>query len=101
MAKEKVRAFLAWEHSAQESAFDPNRHDSIVTRQWMGKQFEEHSAKGEKVGEQTKEQVAALASQQNLGDDTSCVATDSSLGAEEEGQGAAAAATTGKNTEKK
>jgi AAA family ATP:ADP antiporter len=51
----------------------------IWVSDFMGKAFEELSAKGEKIGEQTQEQMMAMAAQQAQQEDTSC-------GHDEEGQ---------------
>lgn len=44
----------------------------IWVSNWMGIKFEELSAKGEKVGEPSKELAAQLAAQQEDEEDTSC-----------------------------
>ena len=51
----------------------------IWVSDFMGKAFEELSAKGEKIGEQTQEQMMAMAAQQVQQEDTTC-------GVDEEGQ---------------
>jgi len=55
----------------------------IWVSRWMGAQFDELHAKGEKVGEKSKH-VAVAAKAQNGQEGTSCV--DEKLGSEDEGQ---------------
>ena len=57
----------------------------IWISQWMGQQFDDLHAKGEKVGERAK-LLSVLSAEQNDGKDTSCLPTDKKLGAEDEGQ---------------
>lgn len=66
----------------------------IWISQWMGQQFDELHARGDKVGERTKLLSMQQAQAQNDADDTSCLepsgpaapAADKRLGAEDEGQ---------------
>jgi AAA family ATP:ADP antiporter len=44
---------------------------------WMGKEFDERSVSGEKVGEESSASLAAMGAAQNRVDDTSCVADGS------------------------
>jgi hypothetical protein len=60
----------------------------IWVSRWMGAEFDELHAKGEKVGEKSKH-VAIKARAQNGDTGTSCVdddAVDAKLGSEDEGQ---------------
>jgi hypothetical protein len=49
---------------------------------WMGKEFDERSVSGEKVGEESSASLAAMGAAQNKVDDTSCMADGSEKKAE-------------------